>query len=217
MWPTPAAWARVAATGFSKVAASFLTGTPGRFRACVPGPVPTAAAPPDASVEAAAGGRGQQREPVVLEAGWGGKRPPPRLPRPPLPRAPLPSAGRRAGTPSPTPGRWGGGWRAPLPPGRPALLAPRGGSFQEELRARRTAGRTDTLSSSSTRPESGGLSGTARAGPGGNPEEIGNGGRNGDTGGRRGVRAHFPFRWGGGNVRGWHNEFRPRARARPLE
>lgn len=197
MWPTPAAWARVAATGFSKVAASFLTGTPGRFRAYVPGTVPTAAKPPDASVEAAAGGRGQQREPVVLEAGWGGKRPPPRLPRPPLSRPPLPSAGRRAGTPSPPLGRcmWGGAWRAPLPPGRPALLARRGGSFQEELRARRTAGRTDTLSSSSARPESGGPSGTARAGPGGNPEEIGSGGRTGNTGGRRRVRAHFPFRW----------------------
>lgn len=111
--------AQVAATGFSKVAASFLTGTPGRFRACVPGLVPTAAAPPDASVEAAAGGRGQQREPVVLEAGWGGKRPLPRLPRPPLPRSPLPSAGRRAGTSSPPPGRWGGSL-ARTPPPRPA-------------------------------------------------------------------------------------------------
>lgn len=117
MWPTPAAWARVAPTGYSKVAASFLTGTPGKFRACVPGPVPTAAAPPDASVEAAAGGRGQQREPVVLEAGWGGKRPPPRLPRPPLPRPPL---GReKGGDAEPSPGKVGGAWRAPLPP-RPA-------------------------------------------------------------------------------------------------
>lgn len=133
----------------------------------------------------------------------------------PPPRAP-PLGREKGGDAESYPGKGGGLARTP-PPGRPALLAPRGGSFQEELRARRTAGRTDTLSSSSARPESGGLSGTARAGPGGNPEEIGTEGRNGDTGGRRGVRAHFPFRWGGGNVRGWHNEFRPRARARPLE
>ena len=68
--------------------------------------------------------------------GWGGKPPPSSFPYPPLPLSRLPSPPRReeGGGAEPPPGQ---GACAPHPfpsPGR-ALLAPRGGSFQEELRA----------------------------------------------------------------------------------
>lgn len=86
-----------------------------------------------------------------------GREAPPTSASAPSPPPLAPPLGReKGGDVEPSPGKvWGGSLARTPPPGRPALLAPRGGSFQEELRARRTAGRTDTLSSSSARPESG--------------------------------------------------------------
>lgn len=137
------AWDQAGPTGFSKVTGSFLTGNRSVVISVGSGSHgPGSCSSPDAplgagqerGVRGAVGGRGQQREPVVLQAGGGAGSCPPHLvsvPRAlPSPSRALPSlalpclafpplpAGRRAGVRSPPPGQ-GACASPPLPSPRP--------------------------------------------------------------------------------------------------
>lgn len=134
MWPTLAAWAQVAPTGFSKVAASS-DGKPASSRTSrVRFPRKRRPPTPPSRPRRAAGG--SSGNPLFWRRGGAGSAPHLGFRALPSPaRAPLPLAegrgrGRRALP------REGGGLRGAHPSPRPVLLAPRGGSFQEELRAR---------------------------------------------------------------------------------
>lgn len=126
-WPTLAAWAQVAPTGFSKVAASSPDGKPAgsrTSRARFPRQrrPPT---PPSRPRRAAGGSSGNS---LFWRRGGAGSAP--HLGFRALPSAEGGERGRRALP------REGGGLLGAHPSPLPVLLAPRGGSFQEELRAR---------------------------------------------------------------------------------
>lgn len=169
---------------------------------------------PPSRVRRAASGRGQQREPVVLEAGWGGKRPPTSASSPSPPRLP-PLRSEEGGDAEPSPGEEGASAARTPPPGR-GSRRPEAGVSRKSSERGRTTGRTDTLSSSSERPHWE----TALQPPG--PDRVGTLKRQEVEARPRGPEgaevAEATFRAPrGGVVRGWYNEFRPRARARPVE
>lgn len=159
-------WDQVGPTGFSKVTGSFLTGNRSVLVSLGSGSHgPGGGCAPDAplgagegrGVRGAVGGRGQQREPVVLEVGGGaGSLAPPRFraPLPPLPlsRLPSPPRGEEGGGAEPSPGT--GGVRVPSAPLPPAGLSwlPEAGVSRKSSERGRTTERTETSSSPSEQP-----------------------------------------------------------------
>lgn len=161
------AWDQAGPTGFSKVTGSFLTGNRSVVISVGSGSHgPGSCSSPDASlgagqergVRGAVGGRGQQREPVVLQAGGGAGScpptsfpcpalsPPPLAPSLALPCLPSPPRGRRAGVRSPPPGQ-GACASPPLPSPRPGSPGSPRREFPGRAERGRTTERTETSSS----------------------------------------------------------------------